>query len=355
MTLFRFTVLSLLFTLNIIITSSVSAQQNVKIGAYYFDGWRSLKSVHLTKALKSTYNNRESKWGWVTSTQDIVDKQILLAKSSGLSFFSFCYFHSDSVESPLNNALKFYLSSNVRDSLDFSLMISNHSGFEVGPKNWVDFTKQVIEILKYKSYLKVNGEVLLTFFSMESLIHNFGTAEAVNDALTQLRNAATSKGIKGISFACCISPDIKKIKFAEACGFDIFTGYNYHDVGLHNKIGQVPIDNMRIIERRIWNSFKNLTKTKYIPAVTLNWDPRPWESKNPRYAKGPIFKGYSKNSVYRSVESCITWLNTNSTNTTLEKIALLYAWNEYGEGAYLTPSSNGDLFLDGVKAAIKKN
>jgi hypothetical protein len=31
---------------------------------------------------------------------------------------------------------------------------------------------------------------------------------------------------------------------------------------------------------------------------------------------------------------------------------LVYAWNENGEGAYLTPSKNGDNFLEGFKKAV---
>lgn len=350
----RLIIFSVFFTFSLLISTCGFAQQSIKLGAYYFDGWRSLKSKHLTSKLKKTYKNRQSKWGWVTSTQNIVDKQILLANSGGLSFFSFCYFYSGKVDSPLNNALNLYLSSKVRDSLDFSLMISNHSGYELGPKNWDDFTVKIIQILKSKSYITVDGKVFLTFFSMESLVHNFGTAKAVNTAFSQLRNRSILEGLEGISFACCIAPERKKIVLGEACGFDIFTGYNYHNVGLNKKTGGVPIDTMRIVERRIWNSFKTLTVKKYVPAVTLNWDPRPWDLENANYAVEPFFTGFSKKSVYRSIESCISWLNSNYMNTTYEKIAVLYAWNEYGEGAYLTPSSNGDIFLDGVARAVRK-
>ena len=37
----------------------------------------------------------------------------------------------------------------------------------------------------------------------------------------------------------------------------------------------------------------------------------------------------------------------------MEKILLLYAWNEYGEGAYLTPTAEeGPSYLDAVKDGL---
>ena len=45
---------------------------------------------------------------------------------------------------------------------------------------------------------------------------------------------------------------------------------------------------------------------------------------------------------------------SNPEKTPKEKIALLYAWNEYGEGARLTPSITAkDNPLNGIKKGLK--
>jgi len=48
----------------------------------------------------------------------------------------------------------------------------------------------------------------------------------------------------------------------------------------------------------------------------------------------------------------ITWMGKNTTHITNEKIGILYAWNENGEGAYLTPSVKGPDFLRGLQKAL---
>ncbi|MDR2915705.1 MAG: glycoside hydrolase family 99-like domain-containing protein, partial [Tannerella sp.] len=67
---------------------------------------------------------------------------------------------------------------------------------------------------------------------------------------------------------------------------------------------------------------------------------RPWEGpkglSNQRgdryYTDGTPeqFKNYLNNAI--------DWMNANPKKTTKEKIILLYAWNELGEGGYLVPT-----------------
>jgi hypothetical protein len=48
-------------------------------------------------------------------------------------------------------------------------------------------------------------------------------------------------------------------------------------------------------------------------------------------------------------------MSQNSGAVTKEPILLIYAWNEYGEGAYLTPTKDGTSYLKGLKKAINDN
>lgn len=328
------------------------SQTRVKMGAYYFDGWRNIRSVHLTSSLVNNFSSRQPKWGWVTSTQKIVDEQIKVASKNGLSFFSFCWFYKKGGDSPLNNALNLYLKSPNRSLLEFSLLVSNHEGYEIGPSNWRDFQTRAINLFKLPGYVKANNKPLIVFFSLQTLIKQFGSAEKVAIAFESLREQARREGLAGVSIAGCVSNDPKNILLAERCGVDILTGYNYHDVGLFRQSGSVPIEKMASTERQMWNSFKSLTNLQYIPVSTLNWDPRPWANKSNRYSTSPYYKGYSKQSVYNSVKGCADWLQKNTSNTTPEKIGLLYAWNEYGEGAYLTPTKNGENLAEGIIKAL---
>ena len=88
--------------------------------------------------------------------------------------------------------------------------------------------------------------------------------------------------------------------------------------------------------------------------VTLNWDPGPWGSLNKSYHTSQRYKGFSSVSVEKDVQMAKKWLAQNPEKTSKEKIALLYAWNEYGEEAWLTPSITAkDNPLNCIKKGLK--
>jgi hypothetical protein len=53
------------------------------------------------------------------------------------------------------------------------------------------------------------------------------------------------------------------------------------------------------------------------------------------------------------VRGAIRWMDVHPDKTTKERILLLYAWNENGEGGYLTPTKGmGDAYLKVVGSAL---
>lgn len=142
----------------------------------------------------------------------------------------------------------------------------------------------------------------------------------------------------------------KRIQLANDCGFDLVTGYNYHEAGYSKGKMSLPIDNSLITgSEHIWNDFKNYT-LPLIPVVTANWDPRPWPA---QYKTTPSYTGYGMQSVEKSVKSVKKFMAQNPNIITMERIALIYAWNEYGEGGWLTPSIPlKDSLLLGVKKGL---
>lgn len=325
---------------------------NIYLGAYYFDGWTA-GSYHITDKLKEDYQKREPIWGWVTSAPKIVEAQIDAAANAGIKFFSFdWYFRNGRTDFSLNNALNLYLTAPNKNRLKFCLMVANHEPFLIGPSYWNELVTKWISLFKTNSYLKVNGKPLLIFFSVPSLIEEFGTPSAVKHAFDSLRLVSKKEGLKGVTIAACVYDNDKSVKEAEACGFDILTGYNYHGYGLKKIQVITPIDTMRAADIRVWDGIKKRSDMPYIPVATLNWDPRPWRD-DP--GQVPHFTGYSLNSVYQSVRSLRKWIEANPQRTSKERIALMYAWNENGEGGWLTPSKiMKDSLLLGVKSALQE-
>ncbi|MRX68171.1 hypothetical protein GJU42_09400 [Flavobacterium resistens] len=341
---------------NLFSQTSQKNNQKIKWGAYYFDGWTGTYPYHITPELTKSFSNRESKWGWITSSQEIMNEQIDLASNSGLSFFSFCWYYNGKEKyknEPLNRSLSFYINSPNIGKLGYNLLVANHAGFIIGPDDWSTVCAEWINQFKSKAYLKIDGKPLITFFTLNTLVDKFQTEDKVKDAFNQLRRQAIEAGLKGVLIAVALGPNKKDISSAEACGVDILTGYNYHNAGFVSGKGIVPIENLQKKEVDVWNQFSKISSLPYIPVVTLNWDPRPWASTSKGYSDSPYFTGFSENSIYNSVFACKNWLQVNSNSTMKEKIGFIYAWNEYGEGAYLTPTKSSFNPLKGLKKALK--
>lgn len=329
-----------------------------KVGVYYFDGWTG-KTGHITPRLKGTMGDRKPVWGWVTSTPSVMQKQIDLAAQAGISFFSFCWYFkrsNDSIsvaDSPLNNALNLYLKAPNRNRLNFSLLVANHKEFSPKASDWSKVCEYWCDLFLNSTYQKVEGKPLITFLSISGLVEAFGTPENVRQAFDELRSIAQSRGMNGVSVAACVDPTPSVIKLAEQCGVDILTGYNYHENGFgRNKSEVVPIDSMTSREPMVWNWLAQIGTKPVIPVITLNWDRRGWDNNSIKFSQR--FTGYSPISVKNAIVKCKNWVNTHSAEVVRERVAMVYAWNEYGEGAWLTPSNTfKNRLLNGVKDGLK--
>ena len=352
----KVTIVILIVCHSVLLRSSAQGRtgSGIKLGAYYFDGWTG-EHFHLNQKLVDSFPERKPIWGWVTSTPETMVKQIDLAANSGLSFFSFCYYYSKAERTQgnetLNQGLKLYLAAANHNKLQFNILIVNHVGFTVGPNELNDLSKTCVALMKNPSYLKANGKPLLTFYSVESLIKEFGSIQAVHTALDSIRSYAKSQGIASISMAACIAPSAQQITQARLCGFDMLTGYNYNSIALRKDQPTTPLDSLISKEPTMWNILSK-SNMPVIPITTLNFDPRPWSNVNDYYRASKRYVGFSSKSVFKSVSSIKNWVLTHPTAVTAEKLAIVYAWNENGEGSWLTPSATMNP-LEGLKSAVK--
>jgi hypothetical protein len=121
---------------------SAQAQQpkpRATVGAYYFDGWSGkTEDMHLPKLLQTKYADRKPLWGWRADTVEIMQKQIDYCADHGIAFWAFDWYYPEGKDktTPLNNALDLYLKAPNRQRLQFCLLVANHGGFRIGPKDW---------------------------------------------------------------------------------------------------------------------------------------------------------------------------------------------------------------------------
>jgi hypothetical protein len=80
------------------------------------------------------------------------------------------------------------------------------------------------------------------------------------------------------------------------------------------------------------------------------WDARPWNTP-PTWYFNPT---RTPDAVGAHLQKAIDWIDDNPTLATPERLVMIYAWNEFGEGGYITPTV-GDpdgLYLDAIKSVV---
>ena len=123
--------------------------------------------------------------GMERRTLEIMRKQIDYCANHGIAFWAFDWYWPEgkSKTTPLNNALQLYLQAPNCRRLQFCLLVANHQGFRIGPKDWDACCEKWIELFRQPSHLKLDGQPLLIFFSPEELQKVFGGVTGVRQAL----------------------------------------------------------------------------------------------------------------------------------------------------------------------------
>jgi hypothetical protein len=71
------------------------------------------------------------------------------------------------------------------------------------------------------------------------------------------------------------------------------------------------------------------------------------------WKRSPWYPDRTPKQVEEFVRLGVRWLEKHPDKTTPERLLLIYAWNENGEGGYLTPTAvDGTTYLETVELAI---
>jgi hypothetical protein len=326
------------------------------VGAYYFDGWAGASErwrddpqwtrlnppTHLTKRMIEEFAGREPIWGWRDDKLEIMERQIDLAADQGIAFFAFCWYWNKDLkkldQDPKHTGLNLFLKARNNHRLKFCLLVANHQGFFIqGTEEWAKAADAWLPYLKHPQHLTVNREPLVIIFN---------PGNASKEGLAQIQATALKAGLPGVAIAACGSGKAE-IGFTHTTHYNIVPGYAA-------KSEPRPYAELVEAHQRAWNGS---TEQPHIPTLTVNWDKRPWEG--PRglgTVAGAYYSDRTPQQFDSALESAITWMDDHPRQTTAERIVLLYAWNELGEGGFLAPTK-GDpegTYLKVVKQVLER-
>lgn len=313
-------------------------------GAYYFEGWAGRSTwaedpaqpwarqapTHLTQRLLQKFPEREPLWGWRDDALEIMERQIDLAADHGLAFFAFCWYWHDNggglnrqavTADCLNSGLELYLQAKNRHRLKFCLLVANHQGFEIkGPENWKQAGDFWLPYLQDPHYLTVGGKPLVIVFA---------PGGGDRDGFAQMQAAARRAGLSGVALAGCGDGGAVETGFTHRTHYNVVPGYA---AGAE----QHTYAELVAAHRAAWGGSR---EQPYMPIVTAGWDKRPWEGPTGlNQAPGWYFPDRTPEQFAGFLRDAITWMDAHPDQTTAERIALIYAWNEFGEGGYIAPT-----------------
>lgn len=363
----------LIFSFSILILGAVNCSRNEEvdvkeadellIGAYYFDGWagRTIYAddpnepwaenapTHLTRRLAEDFADREPVWGWRDDAQDIMERQIDLAADNGIDFFLFCWYWQDNrgpinkeaIENlPEHTSFKLYLKARNKHRVRFALLVANHEGAKIlGAQNWEAAVRHWLPYFNDPQYVTMDGKPLVVLFDSQ---------DPTEDDLLSMQKEAKKRHLPGLSIAGCYA-DPDQTGFAYRTHYNVVPGYSAESQ-------EQPFSLLMQASKEEWHG---TPQQPYIPEITVGWDKRPWEGPRPEGLDQEIgwyYPDRSPGQFKTFLEDAIEWMDQHPDETTKERMILLYAWNELGEGGYLVPTK-GDPdgeYLRMVKE-VKKN
>jgi hypothetical protein len=318
------------------ISAAASGEPRAQVGAYYFDGWAGRHKLadtaqwaakaptHLTERMLKEFPGREPAWGWR----------------------DFCWYWRDDgrainrqaiASDPLHTSLGLYLKARNNRRLKFCLLVANHQGAEIkGAENWRQAAEFWTPYFRHPQHVTVGGKPLVIIFDP-------GKASPAD--LAGVQGAAKKAGLPGLAIAACgsVGPESG---YTHQTRYNVVPGYN---VGSEeHKYAELAAANMAA-----WGGSR---EQPCMPIVTAGWDKRPWEGPTGlSQAAGWYYPDRTPEQFADFLRKAVAWMDGHPEQTTAERIVLVYAWNEFGEGGHIAPTKEDPegRYLKAIKSVVK--
>jgi len=264
-------------------------------------------------------------------TQGQMDADIAYAKRAGLNYWAFCYYADGS---GMDIARNLYQASTQREGLNFTLVL--------GPGS-IPTPTLVTEMAKPHFQKVLNGRPLLYLFgfSADSYAANY---------VAEVRAAAATAGLPNPYIVVMNPTSSTAASIASTVGADAVSAY------ADSPINGAAYSQVISQNSANWNNHK-ATGHKVVPWVTAGWDNRPRALYPQSFVSPtPPTNAWAQQAtaaeVATNLQNALTW-NQNFAATADANTVIMYAWNEFDEGGWLTPTlSKGTDRVDALSNAL---
>jgi len=205
-------------------------------------------------------------------------------------------------------------------NLKFCLLVANHQGFEIkGAENWKQAVAFWMPYLKHPQHVTVGGKPLVIVFNA-----NGGDREG----FAAMQESARKAGLPGLAIAGC-GGAAAETGYTHRTNYVVVPGYAAGSE--EHKYAELAAAN-----RSAWSGSRD---QPYMPIVTAGWDKRPWEDPTGLNQRpGYYYPDRTPEQFADLLRDATAWMEKHPEQTTAERIVLIYAWNEFGEGGYIAPT-----------------
>jgi len=318
-------------------------EMKVKLGTYYFPvmidwggtaGRPGLRAIKSMEPLLGYYNER---------SPEVADWHIAWARQHGISWFSVDWYWNQGEEF-LNEALdEGLLKSRFADQMQFCIHWCNQDPacttfrtYDYSPETMREMTTTLCDrYFSRSNYLTVDGKPVLMIFQPVSLINDNDGAAGAKSVLHGMEEVARSRGFKGIYFIAVNNSPV--VPDYASAGFDAVAPYSFMFANLlPERTDRHTFDYRQVVQRYI-SYFKQNQKQvhaqglKYIPTAWAGWDDIARYGEH-RRAQSAVTAGNTP-AVFRSMAQALPEYVEKE-----NPLALVEAWNEWGEGTVIEPS-----------------
>ncbi len=338
-----------------------STEPEYLVGIYYFSGWwREPPNKYFTAGAdwRTNYPGRAALLGEYNEPATM-DREITAAAGNGVGFFQFLWYYQgnaegrDAHQDKLNEGLRLFLTSPKNRELKFTVEYVNHPPFGITEDaEWEKACKIWCNAMKNPSYLRVGGRPVFKIHGADFFLQQNGNdSTRVAKRLEVLRQTAQEAGLPDPLIGGGVMAGAVASGAAYA-SYDFLTTYmDMPNLPVQDK----PYSYERLLEfaERGWTNYARTSKKPYVPYVPSGWDPRPW--KDPRAAYDLPNKEQWLTAL-RDVKSALDAypnLGIPCGAGRRQKMLLIYAWNEFGEGGIVAPTrGDGDMKLRAIRAVF---
>ena len=333
---------------------SHGAEPSARVGIYYFGGWAGPLSHSLFTGLGGRFAGREPLTGWRDTTAQTMRTQLYWARRMGIDFVNFLwYYRPERAEAPfLNRGLANYVALRDHQGVKFAITYTNEPSFVIPRNEWRAIAEDwVMRYFSSPDYVRIAGKPVLFVLEGNSFFEqhggDFGNQAqgdaGVNAALEELRAVARARGLPGVYVVTgrYTPHNFDYDYFPEPFrgqSWDAVTQFAYPALAGVSS-GEHPFSTLSNAARAMWDRIAGRSDRPYIPAVTVGWDPRPWQQR----VDFELYRFWfvrTPGEVAQFVRDAVTWAKAHP-QVRVDPgppLILLSAWNELGEGAYLVPT-----------------